>query len=202
MKKLTSTKDMPPATRKIIMDSIKQIQQKIEETQRPKPAGGPAAEAGAADGAGTPAEATEQQRQQLDAVASEKAALQTKLKALQDEAARLGLNARRGPAAAPRGRGGWAGAAAAAAGGRAAMTLDKRPRTLVLRNVGQAAAELLSAEMGRFGAIEHIDKLDDLPGPPFAYTVKYSARWEAEKAVKAVGSLELFADVSVDWDQQ
>ncbi|KAJ2716937.1 hypothetical protein H4R19_000336 [Coemansia spiralis] len=195
MKKLTTTKDMPPATRKIIMDSIKQIQQKIAETQTPKPAG--AANEGAAPKPDQELQEQQQPQPQLDAVASEKAELQSKLKALQEEAVRLGMNARR--ATAPRGRGGWAGGQT---GGRAAMTLDKRPRTLVLRNVGQEAAELLPAELGRFGEIEHIDKLDDQPGPPFAYTVKYRARWEAEKAVKAVGALELFADVSVDWDQQ
>ncbi|KAJ2799295.1 hypothetical protein H4S07_005474, partial [Coemansia furcata] len=38
MKKLTTTKDMPPTTRKIIMDSINQIQKKIDDIRRPKPA--------------------------------------------------------------------------------------------------------------------------------------------------------------------
>ncbi|KAJ1733143.1 hypothetical protein LPJ61_001701 [Coemansia biformis] len=204
MKKLTTTKDMPPATRKIIMDSIKQIQQRIDEAQKPKASSGgqsavamvaEAPSAGETDLSGSADE--QQQQQQLDAVAMEKAALQNKLKALQEEAARLGMNTRK---AAPRGRGGWAGAAAAAS--RSAMTLDKRPRTIVLRNVGQAAAEQIPSELGRFGEIEHIDKLDDHTGPPFTYTVKYKARWEAEKAVKAVTSLDLFSDVGVDWDQQ
>ncbi|KAJ2779644.1 hypothetical protein H4R18_003906 [Coemansia javaensis] len=200
MRKLTTTKDMPAATRKIIMDSIKQIQQKIEDTQKPKPAEaqqppeqpqGPAAEQGPpSDGQ------QQQQQQQLDAVAAEKAALQAKLRTLQEKAAQLGAPGRgRGRG---RGRGAWPGAA-----GRGAMTLDKRPRTLVLRNVSQAAAEQLSSEMAQFGAVEHIDKLgDDHSGPPFAYTVKYQARWEAEQALKATPALELFSDVTVDWEQQ
>ncbi|KAJ1756243.1 hypothetical protein IW139_000881 [Coemansia sp. RSA 353] len=171
MKKLTTTKDMPAATRKIIMDSIKQIQQQIDASKQPKAA---------------PVEA-EPKSEPLDAVASEKAALQDKLKTLQAEAARLGMNARgrgRGRGQVPRG----------------AMSLDKRPRTLVLRNVGQDAAEQLQSEMAQFGDVENIDKLEE-GSAPFTYAVKFKARWEAERALKAVETLDVLAGVSADWEQ-
>ncbi|KAJ2822833.1 hypothetical protein IWW50_004046 [Coemansia erecta] len=188
MKKLTTTKDMPAATRKIIMDSIKQIQQKIDESRQPAKAAAPAA------AEPQPAATDSEGSAQLDAVASEKAQLQSKLKSLQDEAARLGMAGTRG-----RGRGGRPAAAAWAAP-RASMSLDKRPRTLVLRNVGQVAAEQLSSEMAQFGDIEEIGKLDETSSPPFTYSVKYRARWEAEKALKAVESLDLLSGVSADWE--
>ncbi|KAJ2479519.1 hypothetical protein IWW56_003031 [Coemansia sp. RSA 2131] len=170
MKKLTTTTDMPAATRKIIMDSIKQIQQQIDASKQPKAV-----------------EAVEPKSEPLDAVASEKAALQNKLKTLQAEAARLGMNAR--------GRGRGRGQVS-----RGAMSLDKRPRTLVLRNVGQDAAEQLQSEMAQFGDVENIDKLEEGPAP-FTYAVKFRARWEAERALKAVETLDLLAGVSADWEQ-
>ncbi|KAJ2699418.1 hypothetical protein H4218_002649 [Coemansia sp. IMI 209128] len=181
MKKLTTTKDMPPATRKIIMDSINQIQKKIDDIRRPKPTpDADAAEAPVAEEAG--------------AVETEKQALQAKLKALQVETSRLSASA-----AARGGRGGGRGGMRPAHHG--SMSLDKRPRTLVLRNVGQSAAERLDSEMAQFGEIEHIDKTEDRNDPPFTYAVKFKARWEAEAAMKAVTSLDSFSDVSVDWDQ-
>ncbi|KAI9476649.1 hypothetical protein LPJ78_005586 [Coemansia sp. RSA 989] len=186
MKKLTSTPDMPADTRKIIMNSIKEIQQKIEESRQP-PAAKPAPVASSEPPATT--EPSSSSKEQLDAVASEKAALQDKLRTLQQEAARLGMGRGRG-----RGRGGsWAA--------RPQMSLDKRPRTLVLRNVGQDAAEQLSSEMAQFGEVENIDKLGDQNDAPFTYAVKYRARWEAEKAIKAIHALDLFANVQVEWDQ-
>ncbi|KAJ2386426.1 hypothetical protein H4S02_003864, partial [Coemansia sp. RSA 2611] len=201
MKKLTSTPDMPAPTRKIIMDSIKQIQQKIDESRQPKAAAPPATAAStsvapaAADSTSTePEAAASDNAAQLDAVASEKAALQSKLKTLQEQAARLGMN-ERGMRGRGRGRGG-----APAWAGRGAMSLDKRPRSLVFRNVSQEAAEQLPSEMSQFGEIEHIDKLDDQNNAPFTYTVKFKARWEAEKALKAVEALDLFTNVQVDWE--
>ncbi|KAJ2825801.1 hypothetical protein FBU31_003608, partial [Coemansia sp. 'formosensis'] len=125
---------------------------------------------------------------------AEKQALQAKLKALQMETTRLAASSARG------GRGGGA------RGGRGgahhgSMSLDRRPRTLVLRNVGQEAAERLGSEMAQFGEIEHIDKTEERNDPPFTYAVKFKARWEAEAAMKAVTSLDSFSDVSADWDQ-
>ncbi|KAJ2490020.1 hypothetical protein IWW37_003495 [Coemansia sp. RSA 2050] len=187
MKKLTTTKDMPPATRKIIMDSINQIQKKIDDIRRPKPAGdSDAAEVAAAEVAAEDGSAVE----------TEKQALQAKLKALQMETSRLSASA----AARGGGRGGGRGGMRPAPH-HGSMSLDRRPRTLVLRNVGQAAAERLDSEMAQFGEIEHIDKTEDRNDPPFTYAVKFKARWEAEAAMKAVTSLDSFSDVSVDWDQ-
>ncbi|KAJ1829438.1 hypothetical protein LPJ70_007106, partial [Coemansia sp. RSA 2708] len=204
MKKLTSTPDMPAPTRKIIMDSIKQIQQKIDESRQPKAVAPPAtaastsvpvaATAAADSTSAEPETAASDNAAQLDAVASEKAALQSKLKTLQEQAARLGMN-ERGMRGRGRGRGG-----APAWAGRGAMSLDKRPRSLVFRNVSQEAAEQLPSEMSQFGEIEHIDKLDDQNNAPFTYTVKFKARWEAEKALKAVEALDLFTNVKVDWE--
>ncbi|KAJ2001075.1 hypothetical protein H4R26_004317 [Coemansia thaxteri] len=184
MKKLTTIKDMPPATRKIIMDSIHQIQQKIDAIRQPPAAAAPAAAAEA------PAPAQPTKAQQLDAVESEKQALQAKLSALQMEAARLGMA-----------RGGRGGSTAAAAAARGSMSLDKRPRTLLLRNVGHDAAVRLDSALARFGEIEQIDKAEERNDPPFTYTVRFKARWEAEAAMKAVPSLDDFADVTADWDQ-
>ncbi|KAJ2079994.1 hypothetical protein H4R24_003397 [Coemansia sp. RSA 988] len=199
MRKLTSTQDMPPATRKIIMDSIKQIQSKIDEIRLPKSSAithesvVSQSEATSSDPAEHASEDASSQ-QQRSAVASEKAALQSKLSALQEEAARLGMAARgRGRGRGGASRGGWTN--------RGAMSLDKRPRALVLSNVGQEAAEMLSSEMAQFGEIEHVDKAEDHTGPPFTYTVKYKARWEAENALKAIATLDLFANVGVAWDQ-
>ncbi|KAJ2613761.1 hypothetical protein H4S08_002041 [Coemansia sp. RSA 1365] len=186
MRKLTSTQDMPPATRKIIMDSIKQIQKKIDEIRQPKSTIPESAEVVSSE------HVSESTPSQQSTVANEKAALQNKLSALQEEATRMGM-ATRGRGRGGASRGGWTN--------RAAMSLDKRPRALVLSNVGQEAAEMLSSEMAQFGEIEHIDKAEDHSGPPFTYTVKYKARWEAEKALKAVATLDLFANVGVTWDQ-
>ncbi|KAJ2846749.1 hypothetical protein IWW36_004197, partial [Coemansia brasiliensis] len=164
---------------------------KIDESRQPASAKPPTSVTSS-----EPAVATEpstSSKEQLDAVASEKAALQDKLRSLQQEAARLGMGRGRG-----RGRGGMGGPWAA----RPMMSLDKRPRTLVLRNVGQDAAEQLSSEMAQFGEVENIDKLDDQNDAPFSYAVKYRARWEAEKAMKAIHALDLFANVQVEWDHQ
>ncbi|KAJ2910953.1 hypothetical protein GGI21_000339 [Coemansia aciculifera] len=189
MKKLTTIKDMPPATRKIIMDSINQIQKKIDEIRRPASAAAssvpakPTNDEGGDSSSGAPNEASSSTvNPGVSAVEAEKQALQMRLKALQKETAQL--------------------KAASHGGGshRAAMSLDKRPRTLVLRNVGQAAAERLDSEMAQFGEIEHIDKTEDRNDPPFTYAVKFKARWEAEAAMKAVSSLDAFSDVSADWD--
>ncbi|KAJ2331341.1 Global transcription regulator sge1, partial [Coemansia sp. RSA 2681] len=216
MKKLTTIKDMPPATRKIIMDSINQIQKKIDDIRRP-PAAGAAAAAAAAGaaakaaitedntndsvGGGPPSAAAEsqpEQRTEVSAVEAEKQALQAKLKALQVEAARLGMARGGGNSRGRGGRGG--GFASASSSHHGSMSLDKRPRTLVLRNVGQAAAERLDSEMAQFGEIEHIDKTEDRNDPPFTYAVKYKARWEAEAAMRAVTSIDAFSDVSADWE--
>ncbi|KAJ2743814.1 hypothetical protein GGI20_003458 [Coemansia sp. BCRC 34301] len=194
MKKLTENKDMPPATRKIIMDSINQIQTKIDDIRRPAPQ--PAKESGETADAPSTESPQQQPSAAVSAVEAEKQALQAKLKALQMEAARLG-----GGRGGSRGGRGGRGGAFAASSHHGSMSLDKRPRTLVLRNVGQAAAERLDSEMAQFGEIEHIDKAEDRNDPPFTYTVKFRARWEAEAAMKAVALLDGFSDVTTDWDQ-
>ncbi|KAJ2442056.1 hypothetical protein GGF42_007087 [Coemansia sp. RSA 2424] len=210
MKKLTTIKDMPPATRKIIMDSINQIQKKIDDIRRPPAAATAGAAAKAAitednnndsvdGGPPSAAESQPEQRTEVSAVEAEKQALQAKLKALQVEAARLGMTRGGGNSRGRGGRGG--GFASASSSHHGSMSLDKRPRTLVLRNVGQAAAERLDSEMSQFGEIEHIDKTENRNDPPFTYAVKYKARWEAEAAMRAVTSIDAFSDVSADWEQ-
>ncbi|KAJ2550275.1 hypothetical protein EV175_004135 [Coemansia sp. RSA 1933] len=195
MKKLTTIKDMPPATRKIIMDSINQIQTKIDDIRKPKSETTAAAAATAAA---------------ADSAASEKQALQSKLQALQQEAARLGMSPK-GNVVRPAWSGPAAGAGSLALGGpnagggaaRGSMSLDKRPRSLVLRNVEQSAAERLDSELAQFGEIETISKAEDgVTEPPFTYTVRYKARWEAENALKAVTSIEGFGSVNADWGSQ
>ncbi|KAJ1962628.1 hypothetical protein GGI12_002533 [Dipsacomyces acuminosporus] len=232
MKKITTTKNMPPATRKIIMQSIAEIQKKMDDINN-KHKGAAAAAApsaaapsvsaassvsqgtsGATDNTQAATESTEAENQQqeqpaaataADAVQNEKLALQAKLKALEEEAQRLGMSTgakpfqlgRGGSAAATRGRGGrggWAGA-------RGSMSLDKRSRTLVLKNVGQDAAERLDSEMAQFGEVEMMDKLEDNNEAPFTYAVKFKARWEAENAMKAIHSIASFESVSAEWDQ-
>ncbi|KAJ1667553.1 hypothetical protein IW140_002133 [Coemansia sp. RSA 1813] len=198
MKKLTTIKDMPAATRKIIMSSINQIQAKIDDIRKPKAepptttATEPAVEASNTDPSNT---------------TTEKQALQNKLQALQQEAARLGMSSKGNAVRSPWG-GAFAGAGAgahtnvAASSARGSMSLDKRPRTLVLRNVEQAAAERLDSELAQFGEIESISKVEEGgTEPPFTYTVRYKARWEAENAIKAITSLEGFGSVSADWGQ-
>ncbi|KAJ2868624.1 hypothetical protein FB639_004851 [Coemansia asiatica] len=223
MKKLTTTKDMSAQTRKIIMDSINQIQKKIDDIRKPKttaptdnskPAEHPAAQPSEATteyAAGGAEEETHQDAvtqsdhpsnaAQLDAIESEKQALQEKLKALQQEAARMGVtvSARGAHRGAHRGtstRGGMAN--------RGSMSLDKRPRALVLRNLSQEAAERLDSEMAQFGEVESIEKMEEDSGerPPFAYCVRFKARWEAENAMKVVDSLDSFAGVTVEWNSQ
>ncbi|KAJ2860736.1 hypothetical protein GGI22_002638 [Coemansia erecta] len=205
MKKLTTIKDMPAATRKIIMDSINQIQKKIDDIRKPKPGTvAAAASATAPVASGSAAEAPN-----ADSNTSEKQALQNKLQALQQEAARLGMSSKGNTVRPPWMGGSSTGAAASAASAgssagaaRGSMSLDKRPRTLVLSNVEQPAAARLDAELAQFGEIETISKVEDgATEPPFTYTVRYKARWEAENALKAVTSLEGFGSVSADWGQ-
>ncbi|KAJ2677120.1 hypothetical protein GGI25_003340, partial [Coemansia spiralis] len=138
MRKLTSIKDMPPATRKIIMDSINQIQTKIDDIRKP-----PQKEA------------------------DEKQVLQSKLKLLKEEASRLGTHKQK-------------------------MSLDKRPRGLVLRNTSE---EVVTRELARFGEIESVDQKEDS-----VVVVRFKARWEAENAMKQVSSLDGFDSVTVDWE--
>ncbi|KAJ2724143.1 hypothetical protein GGI07_002178 [Coemansia sp. Benny D115] len=218
MKKLTTTKDMSPQTRKIIMDSITQIQKKMDDLRKPKvekpvepqdsvpAAAGAVAPATAGAGAGAEEQsdgsAVASGNLQLEAVESEKLALQNKLKVLQEQAARLGLaQGAQGARGGFRGgfRGGMRGGHAAAS--RGSMSLDKRPRTLVLRNLNQEAVERLGSEMAQFGEVEVIDKTDSGNEPPFTYSVKYKARWEAENAMKNIAALDSFSDVQVEWDQ-
>ncbi|KAJ1796305.1 hypothetical protein LPJ59_003830 [Coemansia sp. RSA 2399] len=202
MKKLTTIKDMPAATRKIIMDSINQIQKKIDDIRKPKPETLAAAAPAASESATAAPNA--------DSNASEKQALQSKLQALQQEAARLGMSSKGNAVRPPPWVGGSSAATASVAASagssagaaRGSMSLDKRPRTLVLSNVEQPAAERLDAELAQFGEIETISKVEDgAVDPPFTYTVRYKARWEAENALKAVASLEGFGSVSADWGQ-
>ncbi|KAJ2848809.1 hypothetical protein GGI22_005659 [Coemansia erecta] len=187
------------------MDSINQIQKKIDDIRKPKPGTVTAAASATAPVAsGSAAEAPN-----ADSNTSEKHALQNKLQALQQEAARLGMSSKANPVRSPWMGGSSTGASAPAASAgssagaaRGSMSLDKRPRTLVLSNVEQPAAERLDAELAQFGEIETISKVEDgATEPPFTYTVRYKARWEAENALKAVASLEGFGSVSAGWGQ-
>ncbi|KAJ2657017.1 hypothetical protein IWW48_004731 [Coemansia sp. RSA 1200] len=207
MKKLTTIKDMPAATRKIIMDSINQIQTKVDEIRRPhKPdSSSPAAAAGA------PAPSANSTSSAGSSNVTEKQALQNKLQALQQEAERLGMNSGSGSgfaSTAPRKPPGAYNPAAATAALRGSMSLDKRPRTLVLRNVAPETAERLDSGLAQFGQIENIARIEDDDNgasdqqPPFTYSVRYRARWEAENALKAVASLDGFASVTADWETQ
>ncbi|KAJ2758189.1 hypothetical protein H4S06_002817, partial [Coemansia sp. BCRC 34490] len=208
MKKLTTIKDMPPATRKIIMDSINQIQTKVDEIRRPHKPDSSAAPSSSANPASTASAAATGGGSSV----SEKQALQNKLQALQQEAQRLGMNSSSSsggfaPSAPQKPAGAYNPPAATTAALRSSMSLDKRPRTLVLRNVAPETAERLDSGLAQFGQIESIAKLGEGdPGAsgnsPLAYAVRFRARWEAENALKAVASLDGFASVTVDWETQ
>ncbi|KAJ2695196.1 hypothetical protein GGH99_000273 [Coemansia sp. RSA 1285] len=211
MKKLTTIKDMPPATRKIIMDSINQIQTKVDEIRRPHKPDSSAAPSSSANPASTAAAAAANGG---GSSVSENKALQNKLQALPQEAQRLGMNSSSSsssggfaPSAPQEPTGAYNPPAATTAALRSSMSLDKRPRTLVLRNVAPETAERLDSGLAQFGQIESIAKLGEGdPGAssnsPLAYAVRFRARWEAENALKAVASLDGFASVTADWETQ